>query len=355
MLSHEYLHQSMNCAPMHEGHRLEAPVTQAELLPVQPWAFTIFEGFAMLAKEHIFSLLGSDREITMALDEHFRFPDRRSHRRAKLVLVVLAGFAVLGSVAAILNPHTQLAIISSTLGIGIATALVVACVAAGDAGDRAGQSVRAREENRHAAVLRERLRIARDLHDTLAHSMAGMLTQIRLIRKIAKADPERLAEELERAEEVALDGLREARSAVTRMRHQAVRDDGLGAALGRLTKQSRLRHGIQIELNVDPRAFALADERTETVFRVVEEAVHNIERHAGVQRGFIAARIKSDASNGCLEVIVRDEGKGFDPTIAAIGHYGITGMREQLETIGGTLLIESTEQRGTQLTINLHL
>lgn len=211
------------------------------------------------------------------------------------------------------------------------------------------------EENQHAAVLRERLQIARDLHDTLAHSMAATLAQIRLVRKLAIAAPERLAEELERAEEVALGGLREARAAVTRMRYQAVRDDGLGAALGRLTKRQRLRQSVDLELNVDAGAFVLSDARAETVFRVVEEAVHNIEQHAGVDRGLIVAKIKPDSANGTLEVVVRDEGKGFDPSVGAIGHYGITGMREQVEMIGGSLAIESAPGHGTQLTISVRL
>jgi signal transduction histidine kinase len=263
----------------------------------------------------------------------------------------------MGAISAFLPPQSPLAVISVNLIVGFVTALVAIRVSPVDAGLEAHQRdiVRMGEENRHAAVLRERLRIARDLHDTLAHSMAAMLTQIRLIRKLATVAPERLAEELERAEEAALDGLREARSAVTRMRYQAVRDDGLGAALGRLTKQLRLRKSIQIDLNVDSRAFVLADERAETVFRIVEEAVHNIERHAGVERGLIVAKVKPDSANGCLEVIVRDEGKGFDPGVGVIGHYGITGMREQVEMMGGTLLIESALQRGTQLTINLCL
>lgn len=292
-----------------------------------------------------------------SLGRPLRFFDRTSSPRVRLILTVLAGFAVAGGISAFLNPQPLFAVISANLIVGIITALIVARVDTADGELQARQRdiVRMGDENRHAAVLRERLRIARDLHDTLAHSMAAMLTQIRLIRKLAAVAPERLAEELERAEEAALDALREARSAVTRMRYQAVRDDGLGAALGRLTKQLRLRKGIEIDLNVDSRAFVLADERAETVFRVVEEAVHNIERHAGVERGFIVARVKPDTANGRLEVIVRDEGKGFDPGVGAIGHYGITGMREQVEMIGGSLLIESALQRGTQLTINLRL
>lgn len=289
--------------------------------------------------------------------KQFRSLDRAFGPRATLMLAVLAGFSIVGGISAYLNPQALLAILSATFAVAIPTALLVARIAEGNARFQARLRHIARmgEVNQHAAVLRERLRMARDLHDTLAHSMAATLSEIRLIKKLAAVAPERLAEELERAEEVAIDGLREARSAVTRMRYQAVRDDGLGAALGRLSKQLRLRKNMEIELNVDARAFVLADERAETVFRVVEEAVHNIERHAGVDRGVIVAQVKPDAENGCLEVIVRDEGKGFDPKVGVIGHYGITGMREQVEMIGGSLLIESAPQRGTQLTINVRL
>lgn len=289
-----------------------------------------------------------------------RWLDRWLAPRARLIGAALANCTAVGGIATLIAPEAYLAVLSATLASAVLTARLVSRIAIADATMPvlpAGEPdiARTSEENQHAAVLRERLRMARDLHDTLAHSMAATLSQIRLVRKLAAVAPERVPEELERAEEVALNGLREARSAVTRMRYQAVRDDGLGAALGRLTKQLRLRNNMQVELNVDARAFVLADARAETVFRIVEEAVHNIERHAGVERGSIVAKVKPDAANGCLEVIVRDEGKGFDPGIATLGHYGLTGMREQAEMIGGSLLIDSAPHRGTQLTLNVRL
>jgi signal transduction histidine kinase len=281
--------------------------------------------------------------------------DRMFGPRLNLLLPVLAGLTVVGGIAALLNPQALLAVAAATVVVAALIALLIARIAAGDTGLAPSRDSVPTEADQHAVVLRERLRMARDLHDTLAHSMAATLSQIRLVRKLAAVAPERLADELERAEEVALEGLREARAAVTRTRYQAVRDDGLGAALGRLTKRLRQRKGVDIELNVDARAFVLADARAETVFRVVEEAVHNIERHAGVERGSIVATVKPGAGSGCLEVIVRDDGKGFDPSVGVLGHYGITGMREQVESIGGSLLIESAPHQGTQLTISVRL
>ncbi len=89
------------------------------------------------------------------------------------------------------------------------------------------------EESRYAAIVRERLQIARDLHDTLAHSMMAMLSEVRLLRKLQEHDPGALPDELARAEEVAHDGLNEARSAINQMRGNSVRDTGLGPAIAK--------------------------------------------------------------------------------------------------------------------------
>jgi signal transduction histidine kinase len=98
---------------------------------------------------------------------------------------------------------------------------------------RTREVVRLAEESRYAAIVRERLKIARDLHDTLAHSMMAMLSEVRLLRKLQAHDPESLPDELARAEEVAHDGLNEARTAIAQMRLNGVRDTGLGPALAK--------------------------------------------------------------------------------------------------------------------------
>ena len=96
---------------------------------------------------------------------------------------------------------------------------------------RTRQIERMTEETRYAAVVRERLRMARDLHDTLAHSMMALLTEIRLLRKLADTNPGMLREEIVNAEAVALQGLQEARAAIAWLRLNNVRDIGLGSAI----------------------------------------------------------------------------------------------------------------------------
>src|SRR6266404_5031384 len=198
------------------------------------------------------------------------------------------------------------------------------------------------EESRYAAVVRERLKIARDLHDTLAHSMMAMLSEVRLLRKLEMHDLKSLREELARAEEVAHEGLNEARTAITQMRVNAVRDTGLGSALGKAFGR----------FIADPGAASFGDERAETLFRMAEEALRNIERHAMATRAVVTLETVDGTQ---LKLSIEDDGVGFDPGAPRQGHYGIVGLHEQAHLIGAHLCIDSAPGRGTTLTVNLRM
>jgi signal transduction histidine kinase len=208
------------------------------------------------------------------------------------------------------------------------------------------------EESRYAAIVRERLKIARDLHDTLAHSMMAMLSEVRLLRKLELHEPGSLREELARAEEVAHEGLNEARTAITQMRVNAVRDTGLGAALGKAFDRFVDRSGLSGEFAADPEAARFGDERAETLFRMAEEAMRNIERHAMATRVVMTLKIIDAAQ---LRLRIEDDGVGFDPGVPHQGHYGIVGLHEQAQLIGARLDIDSALGRGTQLSVTLRI
>lgn len=208
------------------------------------------------------------------------------------------------------------------------------------------------EEARYAAVVRERLKIARDLHDTLAHSMMAMLAEVRLLKKLHVHDPAALSGELAHAEQVAHQGLKAARAAIAQTRFNAVRDVGLGAALADAIKRFAERTGLTVDYSAEPNAAGLADERAETLFRIVEEALRNVERHAMASR--VAVRLH-DAPDGCLALSIEDEGVGFDTSVQHPGHYGLVGLREQAQLIGAELNIRSAPQAGTSLLLSLRL
>ena len=224
--------------------------------------------------------------------------------------------------------------------------------------ERTARIERLAEEARHAAVTRERLRLARDLHDTLAHSLMALLTQIRLVRKLrVRLDAAELDAELGRAEDVAATGLAEARAAITQMRHNSVRDTGLGPALQELIARFSGRSGVVASLHADPQTAGLADERAEAVFRIVEEALRNVEHHARartvrVSLGMIGPAVDGaidSAGRVCVEIV--DDGVGFDPTASRPGHYGLRGIQEQAALIGAQLGVHSRPGEGTRIVL----
>jgi signal transduction histidine kinase len=208
------------------------------------------------------------------------------------------------------------------------------------------------EESRYAAIVRERLKIARDLHDTLAHSMMAMLSEIRFLRRLQSRDPGAVAEELVRAQKLAHDGLQEARSAITQMRVTAVRETGLGPALANEFERFINRTGLTGDFSADVAAARFGDERAETILRMAQEALRNVERHARATR--VVVRLQS-RDNARLELCIEDNGVGFDPKAQRPGHYGIVGLREQAELIGAELFIDSRPNQGTNLRVSLRL
>ncbi|MDE2598161.1 MAG: hypothetical protein KGL40_00915 [Rhodocyclaceae bacterium] len=220
--------------------------------------------------------------------------------------------------------------------------------------DRTHEIQRLAEEARYAAVVRERLKIARDLHDTLAHSMMAMLTEIRLLKKLAETQPEALAEELIEAEKAARQGLQEARAAIGQIRYNPVRDVGLGVALQDHLNLFADRTGLACHFDCDPALATFSEERAETFFRIAEEALRNIERHARARNVTLSLH-KVEDGGPLLQMAIVDDGIGFEPEIPHHGHYGLVGLREQAQLAGAQLLIASEPQQGTRVTVSLRL
>jgi signal transduction histidine kinase len=226
--------------------------------------------------------------------------------------------------------------------------------------ERTARIERMADDARHAAVNRERLRLARDLHDTLAHSLMALLTQIRLVRKLrARWVESELEAELARIEEVAASGLTDARAAITQMRHNGVRETGLGPALQESLRRFRERTGMAATLKAEPAAAELANERAETAFRIAEEAIRNVERHAQarsltLQLSVVSAPGRGAADAGAvqrLKLEIADDGVGFDPAVPRPGHYGLRGIEEQASLIGARLDLFSQPGQGTRIVI----
>jgi signal transduction histidine kinase len=207
------------------------------------------------------------------------------------------------------------------------------------------------EESRYAAIVRERLKIARDLHDTLAHSMMALLSEVRFLRRLHAREPDAVAGELMRAEDLARKGLQEARSAISQMRVNAVRDTGLGPALSREFDRFVDRTGTPGNFSADAESARFGDERAETLLRMAQEALRNIERHSGASR----VSMKLQMRDALLELRIEDNGVGFDPHAPHPEHYGLVGLREQADLIGAELRIDTGPQLGTKISVTLRV
>jgi len=195
----------------------------------------------------------------------------------------------------------------------------------------------AREEHARAAALDERARIAREMHDVLAHSLSALslnLQGARLMLTRDGASTEAVAQ-VERAQKLAADGLAEARRAVS-----ALREDSVLAARGiaDLVTAARLETGTPTELTVLGAARELSGSAEATLYRTSQEALSNSRKHAPDAPVTVLLNYLADR----VELTVTDD-QGRRPAPGPAGSYGLIGMRERAELIGGELQVGPTD------------
>jgi signal transduction histidine kinase len=182
-----------------------------------------------------------------------------------------------------------------------------------------------REETAQAAAVAERSRLARDMHDVLAHSLSALALQLESARLLARdrgTDGEVVAA-IERAHHLAGTGLSEARSAIS-----ALRGDEL-PALDALAE----RFGDRVELTVRGEPRELASEARLAVYRTAQEALTNVARHSAAEHVSLALAYEADGTR----LVVEDDGPALNGNGSVGGGYGLTGMRERAELLGGDL------------------
>ncbi len=200
------------------------------------------------------------------------------------------------------------------------------------------------------AVSRERNRLARDLHDTLAHTLSALTVQLEALRTLLANDPA-APQEASTREAVAdlanqaRRGLDESRKAIQALRTDRVDTLGLPGALRDTLQSFQARTGVQARLSVAGQSPDLTTTEAQTLFRIAEEALTNVERHAAAQQ----VELRLACGNDRLDLVIRDDGVGFDPAIRDADRYGLTGMQERAGMIGATLEVNSHPGGGTEV------
>jgi len=199
-------------------------------------------------------------------------------------------------------------------------------------------------------VSRERNRMARELHDTLAHSLSAVAVQLEATRALWDQDGAQARGMLVRSLEMTRHGLREARRAIQALRAAPLEDLGLAVALRQLASAAAERAGLGLALAVDDRADGIAPEASQAIYRIATEAMENVVRHAGGA----TMRVTLEPVGGGWLLAVVDDGQGFDPSDGRDdGRFGLQGMRERAELLGAELTVESERGVGTAVWLTL--
>lgn len=201
---------------------------------------------------------------------------------------------------------------------------------------------------RFTAVLEERNRIAREIHDTLAQDLAAISVHLEVMGNPPDARSGDANTHLETAKTLAREGLQQARRSVWNMRAQILETSDLAGALAILGKQMTERSATIFRARAEGTSRRLPVEVENNLLRAGQEAITNAIRHSGAKNIGLEVRFKDDA----VTVSVRDDGCGFDPTAIGRGdpggqHLGLMGMRERMISIGGRLWIKSAPGAGT--------
>jgi signal transduction histidine kinase len=200
--------------------------------------------------------------------------------------------------------------------------------------------------------LEERTRLAREIHDTLLQHVTGIALQLRAALPHVQTSPHDAFTTLQRVADLAEDTSREARQVVWDMRPNVIDEEEFVQAV-EITAR-RILGGAPIALHFavsgDPRR--LPEEAQRVVLRIVQEAMANVVRHAAAK----AIRLTLSFGARRLRVVVADDGRGFMVSSdfrSYVGHWGLVGMQERADQIGGLLQVKSAPNRGTTVTLEL--
>jgi signal transduction histidine kinase len=266
-----------------------------------------------------------------------RVPDRFP------IVLAIVGITCLAAVAvAISHGSPTLALLSAIAIVGF-PGMTLLARRLGQANDQAERLLTELEGTRaaqaRAAGLAERQRLAREMHDVLAHSLSGLMLQLEGARMLAADKPgdPRLTEVIERAHHLGKSGLEEARRAIGMLR-----DDALPGPerLASLAAQFHEVSGIPCRFTVSGHAYELPSEAALAVYRVAQEALTNITKHACPER----VEVHLGYEPCCTRLTVEDFALNWEtPPAAGDGSgYGLTGMRERAELLGGELTTAMT-------------
>jgi len=200
------------------------------------------------------------------------------------------------------------------------------------------------------ATSRERNRLARELHDTLAHTLSGLSVQLEAVDAYWIVDPKAARSMLDQSLAVAHVGLEETRRALKALRASPLDDLGLALALTSMVKETTANSSLALELAIMEEIPALAPDVEQCIYRIAQEAVANVIKHSDA--GNLLVKLESHTEK--VTLTVQDDGQGFNTEKdTSQAGYGLVGMRERAQLAGADLIITSSPKSGTTIKLTV--
>ena len=218
-------------------------------------------------------------------------------------------------------------------------------------------------QEQELAVLRERTRLAREMHDTLGHALVLISVKLEAAQRLRERNPERCDHELESTKQIARETMTALRASIGDLRSPTLEHAHINHALSLSASELAQRTGLSVTYTLQADIDLLPESVEETLWKVSQEAFTNIEKHAHASH--VQVRISRQGEK--LIMCIHDDGIGLPPAlnqpdkdgsfvyISPGGHYGLRGMLERIESIGGHLTLHSGKEQGTTIEVELPL
>jgi signal transduction histidine kinase len=196
------------------------------------------------------------------------------------------------------------------------------------------------------AAVQERQHLARELHDSVSQALYGISLGAYTAREALESDPREAIAPLEYVMALSEAGLAEMRALLFELRPESLATEGLVAALSKQVTVLRTRYKLLVEAQLSEEP-ALSLEGKQALYRIAQEALHNIVKHAHAR----TVTLRLARQDGELLLEIGDDGRGFDSSEPFPGHFGLLSMRERAAELGGTCSIDSAPSQGTRLRV----
>ena len=237
--------------------------------------------------------------------------------------------------------------------VGPSEAELAFCTALADQAAVAVATARLAAQTGHAAALRERGRLARELHDSVSQGLFSMTMHARAAQlsmdKAGLDTAAPLGRSIAQLAELARGTLAEMRALIFELRPGALAEEGLVGALRKQAAALAAREQVLITVEGPDQPLGLNAETEEHLYRIVSEALHNVARHARAGSAAVSVTTEEDT----IRVTVSDDGAGFDPDVKYAGHLGLSTMTQRAAAIGADLTITSAPGTGTTVAVSL--